>query len=396
MISPYQLGLRTLRSSAQHNPHAPHHIVSPLSLLFALGALSETLGTGRELNRLLELLHCHTTTEVREKLDTLASALTPHKGVHYATHLAIKASVPTYPECLEQLSRYPRTDAKSYDATNYQELNAWVSKNTGGLITSAGVDFNETDLAILSALYFKAAWRHNFEYSASRYRPFYSQGQTHQVPMMASHNDLRYLDFEGWEAVRLPYRGRGLSAAFLLPPTGTSPWEITPEHLHQALSKLRRTPYRDMEVVIPKLDVELDIELPISSLGLDLRNCFQRLSPQPLELGKAGQKVRLKVDEEGTEGAALTYFFINIIGAPQDPPPPPPVLVFNRPYLMVIYEDSTLVPIFLSAIELPTGGRIKKEKAPDVPEGTPVQVDCGPTELEGYYTDYEEWLRDHP
>lgn len=396
MISPYDLGLRTLRSSAQHNPRAPHHIVSPLSLLFALGALSETLGTGRELNRLLELLHCHTTTEVREKLDALASALRPHKGVHYATHLAIKASVPTYPECLEQLSRYPHTDAKSYDATNYQELNAWVSKNTGGLITSAGVDFNETDLALLSALYFKAAWRHNFEYASSRYRPFYSQDQTHQVPMMASRDDLRYLHFEGWEAVRLPYRGRGLSAAFLLPPTGTSPWEITPEQLRQALDKLRHVPYRDMEVVIPKLDVELDIELPIPSLGLDLSNCFQRLSPAALELGKAGQKVRLKVDEEGTEGAALTYFFINIIGAPQDPPPPPPVLVFDRPYLMVIYEDSTLVPIFLSAIELPTGGRIKKEKAPDVAEGTLVPVDCGPTELEGYYTDYEEWLRDHP
>lgn len=396
MISPYRLGLRTLRSSAQHNPHAPHHIVSPLSLLFALGALSETLGTGRELNRLLELLHCRTTTEVREKLDTLASALTPHKGVHYATHLAIKAPLPTYPECLEQLSLYPHTDAKSYDATNYQELNAWVSKNTGGLITSAGVDFSETDLAILSALYFKAAWRHNFEYSASRYRPFYSHGETHHVPMMASHNDLRYLHFEGWEAVRLPYRRRGLSAAFLLPPTGTSPWEITPEHLSEALGKLRHVPYRDMEVVIPKLDVELDIELPICSLGLDLRNCFQRLSPQPLELGKAGQKVRLKVDEEGTEGAALTYFFINIIGAPQEPPPPPPVLVFDRPYLMVIYEDSILVPIFLSAIEMPTGGRIKKEKAQDVPEGKLVPVNYGPTELEGYYTDYEEWRRDHP
>jgi len=55
------------------------------------------------------------------------------------------------------------------------------------------------------------------------------------------------------------------------------------------------------------------------------------------------------VDEKGTEAAAVTAVF-----ALTSLPPPTPEVVFNRPFLFMVVEDSSGTVMFLGSVKDPS------------------------------------------
>ncbi len=69
-------------------------------------------------------------------------------------------------------------------------------------------------------------------------------------------------------------------------------------------------------------------------------------------VGQAWQQAVLRVDEEGTRAAAVTE--IGVAGGAA-PAPEPVEFVVDRPYLFVVGDGETGLPLFLAAVLDPRG-----------------------------------------
>jgi serine protease inhibitor len=114
---------------------------------------------------------------------------------------------------------------------------------------------------------------------------------------------------------------------------------------------------------MPELDIDFDFGLIeiLQAMGLvtafnrtsaNLEGLVERLLPdERLYISDARQVVRLIVDSEGTEAAAVTVIRNN----PFDSAPLPPQLIldFNTPYIYTIYDMHTSIPLFIGIVDMP-------------------------------------------
>jgi len=91
----------------------------------------------------------------------------------------------------------------------------------------------------------------------------------------------------------------------------------------------------------------------ILSAGWQLMEGESRLpamGPQKFVIGDVLHKTRLEIDEEGTVAAAATGV---IMQAKAMRPEPPKVLVFDRPFALVLCEPNTGATLFAGVIYAP-------------------------------------------
>jgi serine protease inhibitor len=67
-----------------------------------------------------------------------------------------------------------------------------------------------------------------------------------------------------------------------------------------------------------------------------------------LFISDINHKTYIKLDEEGTEAAAVTSIGVSVTSMP-------PVITINRPYLIVIREEKTGALLFIGRIMNPLG-----------------------------------------
>ena len=61
-------------------------------------------------------------------------------------------------------------------------------------------------------------------------------------------------------------------------------------------------------------------------------------------------QVFIQVDEKGTEAAAVTALVMRAVSLP----PPAPEVLFNRPFLFMVVDDSSGTVLFLGAVKDPS------------------------------------------
>ena len=115
-----------------------------------------------------------------------------------------------------------------------KEINAWISQHTGGKIgqlfdpNGAGQQqLSQIKLLLLSAVYFKSAWKWKFPENKTEKADFFTSSQSSttttakQVEMMHLRAPLRYARSGGnsesessWELLELPYQNRSFQSVF--------------------------------------------------------------------------------------------------------------------------------------------------------------------------------------
>ena len=112
---------------------------------------------------------------------------------------------------------------------------------------------------------------------------------------------------------------------------------------------------------LPRLKIEYKSILnePLQKLGMD--TAFSRseadfsrmceVSGQNVYISEVLHKTFLKVNEEGTEAAAVTSVRMRVTSVQQKPPPFH--LVFDRPFFMMIVDERTGAVLFMGNITLP-------------------------------------------
>ncbi|HEX6367926.1 MAG TPA: serpin family protein [Longimicrobium sp.] len=364
-------GLGMFRQLADARPNA-NVVFSPLSAglaisMLANGAQGETLaGIERTLATGLDL----------ERLNgTNAALVEALRGgdveLSIANSLWARQGVPFLPAFMERNRRFYGAEVATLDFSSADaatRINRWASDKTNGRITRMVEDGpldGDLILYLMNAVYFKGRWKDEFEASQTRPMPFHAAGgRTVQRPMMHRTGEYRYLRAEGFQALRLPYRGDRIAMYVLLPDEGSSVaalrGRLTPEAWAEWMGGFGGA--REVRVVMPKYRVSLEAGLnrPLQALGMadafsqHRANFGAMLPAEYLARGnayvsEARQKVFIEVNEEGTEAAAVTGIEVRTTSAPAQPVS----FVVDRPFLLAIRDDQTGALLFIGQVNDP-------------------------------------------
>ena len=340
-------------------------VISPLSAYYALAMVA--LGARGETRDEFEAVLGRDPAALAGDLHAIANRLMDTAG---STELAIAGSIWTAddfnvdPEFARMMSDYFDAPAESRDfgaPETVDEINAWVAERTHGLIEELIESIGRDEVMLLiNTLYFSAKWAESFNPMTEHPGNFYPQtGGAMEVPFLSTEaGSFSVALTDAYEAVMLPYDDGRLGFLLVRPLGGASVREFAAGHDFTAtIAGLERQ--EDVQVRMPKLDFEFEVLLNdlLRALGLDLvftdSSDLSGLSAdeEDLFISSVLQKVRIQVDEEGTEAAAATVVAIERMSIALNLLE----LTFNTPYLYVIYDLEMGVPLFMGIVDNPAG-----------------------------------------
>ncbi|MDE5891377.1 MAG: serpin family protein [Acetatifactor sp.] len=247
-----------------------------------------------------------------------------------------------------------------------EQINSWCNENTRGLIPRMLEEplGKEACLALLDAVYFKGDWLVPFEETNTLQRPFTREdGTEKQVDTMSMwEKEQSYLHSSLGEGVLLPYQGGDFAYVAVLPNEGTEVRELYRQLTPEALEELLASENRELcNLRLPKYEVSFDQVLNDSLQAMGLVRAFDgeladfsSLTEQgePLCISLVQQKAVFKMDERGTEAAAVTMVVMNKCTAIVEPQPRK--LYFDRPFVYMILDLETQVPLFVGIMDDPS------------------------------------------
>lgn len=366
------LGLPLLGSAPQES----NAVVSPASAMIALAMLAEGAAgqTAEQFDQVLGAAG----SERTDAVNALLAALEEYAGdpavvqedelperpmVHVANQVVLDDGFTVRPEFLDALGAGYGAGVLVTDLSGNggkKALDAWVQKNTGGLIEESAIaPRDDLRLVLQNATVLAAAWENPFEeYSTWPQHFTLATGEQVDTDMMVQVAEFKYSEAQGWQGIRLPYT-EGFHMDVLLPPSGTDPAAVTPEQKAGLTAKLDSATPALVELTLPSVDIEsgaLDLQPALETLGLgDLFNAsasnLSGISDTDLYLAQAMQQAVLAVDEAGTIAAAVTELAMAEGSAPiiEDQK----VFRADRRYLISIVHTETGWPLFVAAIRDP-------------------------------------------
>uniref|UniRef100_A0A1I8PTU2 Serpin domain-containing protein n=1 Tax=Stomoxys calcitrans TaxID=35570 RepID=A0A1I8PTU2_STOCA len=243
--------------------------------------------------------------------------------------------------------------ADSAKASN--TINSWVETKTGNTIKNLikpGTLSSDTRLFLLSAIYFKGAWKNPFDPKHTEEEEFFVNAvESKKVPMMFKMGTGDYGRLAGLQAsaVRLHYADSDLSMMVILPNERYGLNGLMENLKAYPLESLARNvtyTSRAIDIFLPKFKVELDVNLKeiLQKMGMNKMFSsnadFSKMlkSSTPLTVGSVMHKAYIEVNEEGTVAGAATGMAPMAMAGP---------IVFkaNHPFYYIIMT-SDFVPLF--------------------------------------------------
>ncbi len=187
-----------------------------------------------------------------------------------------------------------------------------------------------------------------------------------KVPLIEKKDTFAYYRGDGFQAVSTDCDKFSYNV-FLPDENRSLDWlerNLTPE----SIDELETHPQRaGMQVYMPEFRIEKEREFTKYLKALGMKYSFSKFSafrqlltnPAGAKLTKVGQKAYVKLDHNGIEAEAITYFGGVAGGVPmmRNLPPPPPMIVVNRPFLFTITDAETHAILFMGAVHDPRVGK---------------------------------------
>jgi serpin B len=245
------------------------------------------------------------------------------------------------------------------------QVNSWCNAKTHGKIKKI-LDKLESNIRmiLLNAVYFKGFWYKPFEKSLTMKRPFYNlnnESQVKRIDKMQMTDDFRYYEDKEVQLVELPYKKDSMSAIIILPNEKKNINEFISEFNDEKLQRLlKRMVSKKVNLHLPKFELEFSSELNSVLIKLGMNDAFNENTAnfngleKELCIDKVIQKTYLKVDEAGTEAAAVTVIKMKFYGASIKRRPKIYSMIVDRPFLFLLKNKKLPVNnemLFMSKIE---------------------------------------------
>lgn len=247
-----------------------------------------------------------------------------------------------------------------------QQVNNWCDEKTHGKISKI---IDELDSAIqmilLNAVYFKGTWKNTFNEKVTEKKDFYNKGiEIKQIDTMSQLSSFLYYEDNKLQAIELPYMKDDMSALIILPRENIdinkyiASLNSEENSLNDLIQKLK---YSKVKLELPKFELEFfsSLKETLSDMGIemaftDFANFTGLREEGNLKIDDVLHKTYLKVNENGTEAAAVTAVTVKTTSAK-------PVheniyqMKINKPFLFFLRSKKLPLDyelLFISKIEI--------------------------------------------
>ena len=248
------------------------------------------------------------------------------------------------------------------DKNAVSKINGWVNEKTEGKIPEIITEDNKEFWAMLvNAVYFKGRWQSEFNKGATQKDVFTSRDSSKtEIDFMNKTSWISYGVADGVSVVALPYLTRqdifdengeyvesknldGVKVSMYLMMSDGS---FLPEEILNKVELERKY----IALSVPKFNIEYSTGLNSILQTIGINKAFDKnaefdkmFAGGNMWIDSTIHKTYIKVDEEGTEAAAVTG--LGMAGSAK--PPEPVVVKFNKPFTFVIKDDANGEVLFM-------------------------------------------------
>jgi serpin B len=358
-----QFGFELFQKVNASTDGSTNTMISPMSVSLALAMLYN--GTeGNTKTQIEDMLHKEnfTTDDINQSYKELVTALVSHdpkvelsisNAIFYRNTFSVKNDFITTNQNYYNAKVSGLDFSKTTETLN--TVNGWVNNNTKGKIDKILEKVNPEDVMyLLNAIYFNGEWQYRFDTKDTKNQPFTKEdGQIIQAPTMTIENKFKIYRNQTFQMLEMPYGSGKYSMLFFLPASGKTTGDVilslNSDNVNDWVSKMTE---QNKKIYLPKFEFKFDQSLVdvLKALGMtDAFNSSANLSGIAdggnLEVSEVMHKTYIKMDERGTEAAAVTE--ITIVDTSAEPDNSFRV---DHPFVFAIREKDTNAILFIGKV----------------------------------------------
>ena len=349
-------------------------VCSPLSITYVLSMVNDgaTGTTEQELEQTLGF-HKGGIQAVNDYCKNLIDNL-PHVDekvqLNIANAIFVNDKYQLKKQFQQDMANYYDAKAEALDFSSpstLDRINGWCDEKTRGMIPNILEQVDPRTVSyLLNAIYFKADWASMFEKNETREEVFTTPDGETRVPLMHQNVYMNYLRNDTYAAVSIPYGNGRWMMTVMLPEDGKTTDDVISSLAASGWSTdflknpLREARGYEVDLKLPRFETAFDTDdaggLIELLKGMGIRRAFDGNSAEipnmcengDLYISMMKQKAKIKVNEEGSEAAAVTIAGVNCTSAGGDTQEPPKATFHaNRPFVYIIHEKSSGVILFV-------------------------------------------------
>lgn len=381
-----QFTLNFLKTVNDVDQSGKSFIYSPLSITYILGMVNDAAvgTTEKELEETLGFYkggiqavndYCKKLIDGLPKVD---------KGVtlNIANAIFLNKEYTLKKKFEQDMQTYYDAKAEALDFSSPQTLgtiNGWCNDKTKGMIPKILDEVKPYMVSyLLNAIYFKADWTSKFDPKNTQNETFTSETGNTRLPMMHQNVLIQYVNNGIFSAIKMPYGNGMWNMMVMLPEEGKTTDDIINHFAATGLNgiegafcetkddiaemSVRRFSPHEVDLKLPRFETSTDTdELTIKDglvglmrkMGINLAfdSNFAEIpnmcEDNYLYIAMMRQKAKIKVNEEGSEAAAVTIAGMDKCTSAGPIEYPKATFHANRPFVYAISEASSGVILFV-------------------------------------------------
>ena len=364
--------LSFLKAASEADNSGKGFVFSPLSITYVLAMVNDAAhgATERELEQTLGFHeggiqavneYCKNLIENLPKVDEKVN-------LNIANAIFLNKNFMLKDQFKQDMQECYHAVAEALDFSSKRTLthiNNWCDKKTNGMIPYI---LNEVEPGaisyLLNAIYFKADWTSKFNPDNTKDEAFTTKKGKREMPMMQQNVLINYVKNDTFAAIDIPYGNKLWCMTVMLPEEGKGTDDVirllaeTGWGNGQPRNLMAGAARHKVDLKLPRYETSSDTEnLEDGLKGLLQKmgirkvfesNCMEILDmcESPVYINMIRQKAMIKVNEEGTEAAAVTASGL-LGGSAAIDLTPKATFHANRPFVYVIREVSSGVILFV-------------------------------------------------
>lgn len=317
-------------------------IVSPLSVYIILTVCANG-AKGETLSQMIKTLSpkSKTISQLNKECLKIIQILSVTKSVKVANAVMSKIDIEkTFKDKCKQFQ------AEIDSLRSVSQVNKWCADKTNNKITEIIDSIDGVDVLLLNAVYFLCNWQKKFNKNYTHEAQFNcSDISTIQYQRMKFEDDkVLYAETIEYQIVQLDYVEKKLNAIIILPRQNNIDdfiQSLTQDKLKQMIKSMRK----NMVVLyLPRFELKYQTTLENILSQMGMRDAFEKekadfgdmVKNNSYSIDRITHKTYIKVDEEGTEAAAVTAVGASCSGLG----PSKYYMDVNHPFLFIIRHSS--------------------------------------------------------